>query len=106
MTGMMGVMGMTISSELAIIEDVESSFLCELVDRLTATRSERAVRTTIATWKDRVQAAGLDPEGMLAAFSEAPCVVHPCGEVPRWADASKREFVLVCIAVYARRRDS
>lgn len=99
--------GMTMSSQLATLEEVQSAFLCELVDGLTATRNEQAVRTTIDAWTDRVQAAGLDPNEVLAAFKEAPAVVHPSGdESPRWANPNKREFVLACFALYSRGRAS
>ena len=95
------------TTQLPDFEEVESSFLCELVDGLTTTRSAEAVRTTIETWKDRVQAAGVDPEEMLEAFKQGHCPVPPRRDAAqRWADASKREFVLVCVAVYTRGRES
>jgi hypothetical protein len=96
---------MTMLNELASVEQVESVFLCELVDRLTATRNEQAVRTTIDAWKDRVQGAGLDPDGVLTAFQAASRVVQPPRDKTQsWANANKREFVLACIAVYTRGR--
>ena len=79
------------------------ALLCELVDRLTATRNEEAVRTTIDTWRDRVYAAGLDPDALFEAFKQAPAAVHAtCDAVPSWANVNKRELVLVCVALYAR----
>ena len=93
----------TRSTQLADFEEVESALLCELVDGLTATRSTEAVRTTIDTWKDRVQAAGVDPEEMLEVFKQGHSAVPPLRDAgQRWKDASKREFVLVCVAVYTR----
>ncbi|HEY4131506.1 MAG TPA: hypothetical protein VGM50_12885 [Gemmatimonadaceae bacterium] len=98
---------MTTSSQVVRIEEVESAFLCELVDGLTATRTEHAVRATIAAWKDRVYLAGLDPDALLDTFERVPRGVDPAHEASqRWANASKREFVLACVAVYARGRQS
>lgn len=95
------------SSQLATLDDADSTFLCELVDGLTATRDEQAVRTTIDAWKDRVQAAGLDPDEVLAAFREAPSTAQPSGDdSQRWANPNKREFVLACVALYSRGRAS
>jgi hypothetical protein len=65
---------MTMSSQLASVDEVESALLCELVDGLTATRNEQAVRTA--------------------------------DDTQRWANANTREFVLACVAVYARGRRS
>ena len=97
---------MTISNQFAEVEDVESVFLCELVDGLTATRTEQAVRATIDTWRARVHAAGLNPDALLEIFKRAQSGVRPTHDAPpRWANASKREFVLVCISVYARGRE-
>ena len=96
---------MTISNQLAGVEEVESAFLCELVDGLTATRTEQAVRVTIDTWNDRVRAAGLDPDALLETFKQGASGVHPTHDAAqRWANANKREFVLVCISVYSRGR--
>lgn len=99
--------GMMLPSQLATMAEVESTLLCELVDGLTATRTEQAVRATIDSWKNRVHAAGLDSDRVLAAFREARSVETPwCDDAQRWADPDKREFVLACVAVYVRGRES
>ena len=98
---------MTISNQLASVEEVESAFLYDLVDALTATRTEQAVRATMDAWKDRVHAAGLEPDALLETFKRGPSSVHPTHvATERWANASKRELVLVCISLYARGRES
>jgi hypothetical protein len=98
---------MTMSSRLATVDEVESGFLCDLVDGLTATRSEHAVRVTIDAWKERVQAAGLDPDEALVAFRESPPVADLSRDDPqRWANPNKRGFVLACIALYSHGRPS
>jgi hypothetical protein len=74
-----------------------------LVDALTATRSEAELRSTIDAWRARVESADLAPDALLDALKHMP---HEAGrgrrDVPRWANADTREFVLVCLEVYTR----
>jgi hypothetical protein len=81
----------------------QSTLLCELVDDLAATRSEAGIRATIEAWKTRVDGAGYDASELLALFDRTRPVPRRCrGGSQRWADADKREFILVCIEVYSR----
>jgi len=81
----------------------ETQFIHELVDGLTATRSEEALCATIDEWKSRVRAADLDPGEILDAYRTA-CrdPQPPRNDSRRWVDPDTREFVLVCIDVYSR----
>ena len=86
-----------------VYERPAEQFIRELVNGLTATRSESAVRATIDEWKMRVQAADLDPGKILDAYRAAcrdPQPLH--SESRRWVDPDTREFVLVCIDLYSR----
>ena len=97
--------GVTMSNQLASGEEVESALLCELVDGLTATRTERAVVAMIDAWTNRVHTAGLDPGALLDTFKGAASAVHPTRDASRrWANASTRELVLVCVELYERER--
>lgn len=88
-----------------VVDETQAALLCQLVDGLAATRNEEALRSTIDSWRTRVDAAGYDSGELLDLFERARRVPHRrWSDSHRWANADKREFILVCIDVYSRGR--
>jgi hypothetical protein len=93
----------SIDLDLVNVDETQSVLLCGLVDDLAATRNEEGVRATIDAWRTRVAAAGYDAAKLLDFFERTrPVPRRRRGDSQRWADADKREFILVCIEVYSR----